>query len=275
MTTTENTTGTRFVTSADGTPIAYSVTGTGPALVLVDGALCSRAWGPLTPLAAQLADHFTVHTYDRRGRNESGDAGDYHRDKETQDLAAVIDAAAGSAYVYGVSSGAVLVLRSVPAIPGIRAVAVYEAPVVIEGDGIPATYVPRLEALAAEGRNADILELFNTEIIGMPAEFVEPMKAMPMWSLMEAGAATLVHDARVMGGCQDGTGLDAELVAALSATTVPVLVMDGAASPSSMRTGADAIAAHLPHGSRRTLDGQTHEAEPVVVSAALVAHFAH
>ena len=275
MTTTENTTATRFVTSSDGTPIAYSVIGTGPTLVLVDGALCSRAWGPLTPLAAQLAEHFTVHTYDRRGRNESGDAGDYDRDKETQDLAAVVEAAGGSAYVYGVSSGAVLVLRSVPAIPGIRAVAVYEAPVMVDGDGIPATYLPRLEALAAEGRNAEILELFNTEIIGMPAEFVEPMKAMPMWPLMEAGAATLVYDAQIMGGCQNGTGLDADLVASLSATTVPVLVMDGGASPSSMRTGADAIAAHLPHARRRTLDGQTHEADPVAVGAALVAHFSH
>jgi len=273
VTTTENTTDTRFVTSADGTPIAYSVVGTGPALVLVDGALCSRAFGPLTPLAAHLAEHFTVHTYDRRGRNESGDAGDYDRTKETHDLAAVIEAAGGSAYVYGVSSGAVLVLRSVPAIPGIRAVAVYEAPVMVEGDGIPATYVPRLEALAAEGRNAEILELFNTEIIGMPAEFVEQMKAMPMWSLMEAGASTLVHDARVMGGCQQGAGLDPELIAALSETTVPVLVMDGGASPSSMRTGADAIAARLPHGFRRTLDGQTHEADPAAVSAALIASF--
>ena len=131
------------------------------------------------------------------------------------------------------------------------------------------------EALAAKGRNAEILELFNTEIIGMPAEFVEPMKAMPMRPLMEAGAGTLVYDAQVMGGCQNGTGLDAELVAALSSTTVPVLVMDGGASPSPMRSGADAIAAHLPHAWRHTLDGQTHEADPAAVGAALEAYFAH
>jgi hypothetical protein len=50
---------------------------------------------------------------------------------------------------------------------------------------------------------------FCTEIIGLPAEHLEPMKAMPMWPLTEAGAATLVHNAAVMDGCQDGTGLPA------------------------------------------------------------------
>ena len=36
------TTSTRFVTSADGTAIAYDVTGIGPAVVVVEGALCQR-----------------------------------------------------------------------------------------------------------------------------------------------------------------------------------------------------------------------------------------
>lgn len=61
------------VTSKDGTVIAYSQVGQGPALILVDGALCSRQFGPSQELAAKLAPHFTVITYDRRGRGESGD----------------------------------------------------------------------------------------------------------------------------------------------------------------------------------------------------------
>ena len=113
-------------------------------------------------------------------------------------------------------------------------------------------------------------------MISVPAEHLEPMKAMPMWPLMEAGAATLVYDAAVMDGCQDGTGLAAEVVDDLRAITVLVLVLvlDGGASASAMRTGADAIAVRLSNGRRCTLDGQTHEADPVTVSAALIAHFA-
>ena len=61
------------VTSADGTTIAYERTGSGPALVLVDGAMCYRGAGPMRPLAALLQDAFTVYTYDRRGRGESSD----------------------------------------------------------------------------------------------------------------------------------------------------------------------------------------------------------
>ena len=61
------------VRSADGTSIAFTKAGQGPPLILVDGALCSRSFGPMPKLAAQLTPHFTVYTYDRRGRGASGD----------------------------------------------------------------------------------------------------------------------------------------------------------------------------------------------------------
>ena len=48
------------VLSKDGTPIAYERSGNGPALILIDGALCSRAFGPSPKLAPLLAQHFTV-----------------------------------------------------------------------------------------------------------------------------------------------------------------------------------------------------------------------
>ena len=60
----------------------------------------------------------------------------------------------------------------------------------------------------------------------------------------------------------------------LRAITVLVLVLDGGASASTMRSGADVIAVRLANGQRRTLDGQTHEADPVTVSAALIGHSA-
>ena len=80
------------VVSADGTPIGYESAGAGPALVLVDGAMCYRAAGPLRPLAERLREHFTVYTYDRRGRGESGDTRPYDPARETEDLLALDEA---------------------------------------------------------------------------------------------------------------------------------------------------------------------------------------
>src|SRR5215204_1832836 len=62
-------------------------------------------------LARRLADRFTVINYDRRGRGDSGNADGYAVEREIEDLAAVIEAAGGSASLWGWSSGAVLALR--------------------------------------------------------------------------------------------------------------------------------------------------------------------
>src|ERR1043165_5348485 len=98
-------------TSRDGTTIPYSVTGSGPALVLVDGALCSRVFGPMPGYAKALADSFTVYWYDRRGRGESTDTPPFTIQKEIDDLAAMIQVAGGTPYLFGSSSGAALALQ--------------------------------------------------------------------------------------------------------------------------------------------------------------------
>jgi pimeloyl-ACP methyl ester carboxylesterase len=99
------------VTSADGTIIAFDRVGSGPALILVDGALCHRRFGPSAALAKQLAGRFTVFTYDRRGRGESGNTLPFSPAREVEDLAALI-AAAARAFVCGVSSGGALALEA-------------------------------------------------------------------------------------------------------------------------------------------------------------------
>jgi len=98
--------------SRDGTPIAFDRTGAGPALILVDGALCYRESGPNGPLAAILAEHFTVYTYDRRGRGDSDDTAPYTVDREVEDIEALIAQAGGSADLHGISSGAALALEA-------------------------------------------------------------------------------------------------------------------------------------------------------------------
>ena len=92
------------VLSKDGTPIAFAKSGNGEPIILVDGALCSRSFGPMPKLAPLLAPHFTVLNYDRRGRGESGDTKPYAVEREVEDIEALIGEAGESASVFGISS---------------------------------------------------------------------------------------------------------------------------------------------------------------------------
>src|SRR5260370_7731944 len=99
------------VISKDGTPIAFDQSGRGPALILVAGALNTRA---SSSLAARLAPHFSVFAYDRRGRGESGDTMPYAVEREIEDIDALITEAGGSAFLFGHSSGGALALEAAP-----------------------------------------------------------------------------------------------------------------------------------------------------------------
>ncbi len=102
----------KTVISQDGTAIAYDQVGQGPAVILVAGAFSYRKYPGSVQLADLLAKHFTVFNYDRRGRGDSGDTKAYAVEREIEDIQALIDAAGGSAYVWGLSSGALLALKA-------------------------------------------------------------------------------------------------------------------------------------------------------------------
>jgi alpha-beta hydrolase superfamily lysophospholipase len=98
------------VTSADGTSIAFDRLGEGPPVIMVVGAFNTRATSG--PLASALQGRFTVLNYDRRGRGDSGDTPPYSVEREIEDLAALIAETAGSAAVFGYSSGVTLALKA-------------------------------------------------------------------------------------------------------------------------------------------------------------------
>ena len=140
------------VRSADGTTIAYTRAGQGPPLILVDGALCSRSFGPMPKLAEQLTPHFTVYTYDRRGRGDSGDTKPYSPDREVEDLEALVALAGDAVYLHGTSSGAALVLEAAKHIRSVAKLAVYEPPFIVDDTRtpMPDDWLPRLKQLLAD-----------------------------------------------------------------------------------------------------------------------------
>ncbi|SFO75675.1 MULTISPECIES: alpha/beta fold hydrolase [Actinomadura] len=254
------------VHSKDGTRIAIDRTGTGPAVVHVGGALNDRGSG--AALAELLAPVHTVLTYDRRGRGDSGDTPPYAVEREIEDLAAVIEAAGGSAAVYGMSSGAVLALRAAAHGLPITRLALFEPPFNPAHDDHltrARAYHTELTGLLADDRRGDALALFMTNV-GMPAEMVGQMRHAPMWPALEALAPTLAYDSAVMDDAATGAKLPEDLLARV---TVPALVLDGGESPDWMRDTARRAAALLPAGSHRTLDGQTHDVAPAVLAPVL------
>jgi pimeloyl-ACP methyl ester carboxylesterase len=253
------------VESADGTTIAFETTGQGPPLILVGGAFCDRsAPASGTPLAALLAHRFTVLCYDRRGRGDSADTPPYAIDREIEDLAALIAAAGGSASVFGNSSGGLLALDAAAHGLSIPKLAVYEPPVILDAGRARsfAELAPRLDEAAAAGRRSEAVELYFTQVMGMPAAAVAPMRRAPMWPGLEAIAHTLGYDLRI-------TARGPARLERLSSVRSATFVMDGGASPPWMREAIETLAMAIPGARRRTLEGQTHAVDPRALARAV------
>ena len=192
--------------SADGTAIAFDRSGQGPAIVVVGGALADRS--AFASLAARLAPRFTVIAFDRRGRGDSGDTAPYAVEREVEDIAALLDEAGGSAFLFGHSSGAVLALETARTLPGrVPKLALYEPPFVVDDSrpGAPADFVTHLETLVSEGRRGDAVAYFMTTGPGVPAEVVESMRGEEYWPSLEAVAHTLAYEGTVMGDTMSGS----------------------------------------------------------------------
>ncbi|MCX6475429.1 alpha/beta fold hydrolase, partial [Rhodococcus sp. (in: high G+C Gram-positive bacteria)] len=175
------------VQSRDGTTIAYERSGAGPAVVLVAGAFCDRGW--FDSLAAELAADFTVYSYDRRGRGDSGDSRAFSIDAEVEDLRAVVAATGETPLVYGLSSGAALALEAAAQAVPMRKLAVYEAPY-MDDDQRDETAQSDLERLIAGGDREGAVTRF-LDLTGASAEMVDEIKRSADWPDMCAIAHTL------------------------------------------------------------------------------------
>ncbi|MFF2083115.1 alpha/beta fold hydrolase [Nocardia sp. NPDC058176] len=266
------------VTSNDGTTIAYDREGSGPAVILVGGALDGGVEN--APLAPTLAERFTVYNYARRGRGASGFTEPYAVEREIEDLDALIAEAGGSAHLFGASSGGALALEAAAAGSAIDTIAVWEVPYAV-GDDIR----PRFEEYIADtrrafdaGRDEEVLELFM-RMTGASDDNIAARKAAGKqtahWADSVALAPTLVHDSVFLNRYR----LPADRLATV---TQPVLVTTGgpitvpymAGLPSDFfDRAADELADQLPHVQRETLEVPDHVVDPQTVGPLLLRFF--
>jgi pimeloyl-ACP methyl ester carboxylesterase len=252
------------VTSADGTVIAYDRTGDGPILIVSVGAFCTRH----TFVApAELTRRFTVVTYDRRGRGDSGDTAPFAPEREYEDLAAVA-AATGTEppFVFGHSSGAAIALRAAARGLPVAGIAAYEAPFTNDETPPPgADPAARIRELVAAGRERDAVIFWMTDIVHVPEQAAIGLKDAPWVAALEPLARTLPYDIAVTAG---GVPTDE-----LANVDIPVLVIGGANSPAWFQRSVAEQAAAVPGARQVTLNGYDHNAPPEVLAPILAEFF--
>lgn len=255
----------KTVMSDDGTRIAYEELGDGPPVIMVAGAFNDRS--ATAPLGQALADRFTVISFDRRGRGDSGDGEEYDVDREIDDIAALISAASGASAVFGYSSGGNLALHAAASGLAISKLVLYEPPFRGPGDppAVPSDLREQLSAMIAAGKRGAAVELYQTEAVHLPEHVVIQMRDSPFRPALEAIAHTLAYDAAVIG--------DLAIPEELHSLQTPALVICGEQTSPFMRAAAATLAGVLPDGTLCTLAGQSHginpEATAPVVSAFL------
>ena len=250
--------------SKDGTKIVYRKTGKGPIIILIDGAFCSKDFGPMPKLAPFLAEHFTVISYDRRARGESGDTKPYQIEREIEDIETLIEQNGGSAYLFGISSGAILALLAVSHGLRVPKLALFEPPFVTNKNLIrsPNAYQD-LTRLIEEGKRGEAVKFYLRKVMGVPAILPFVLQLTPNWPKMKANANSLPYDAAVCGDFEIPKNL-------VSAISIPVLVIDSLKSPEILRSAVAATVSALPNATRKSLKGSIHDVPPKILAPELI-----
>jgi pimeloyl-ACP methyl ester carboxylesterase len=256
---------TGFVTSQDGTTIGYRQLGHGPGVVLLHGAM-SSAHNHIQ-LAEALADTFTVYVPDRRGLSGPYSE-DYSIQKDVEDMDALLTKT-GAHNVFGLSSGAIILLQAALILPTIHKAAIFEPPLFMN-DSVPTAVLTRFDKEIAQDKVAAAL------ITGMKGAQMGPpiFNVMPRW-LLELLTSMLMasEDKKAKGDYVPMRALaptlhyDFQLVVEMSgklesfrAIRAGVLLLGGSKSPAFLKAALDTLEKVLPQAKRVELPGLNHAA---------------
>jgi pimeloyl-ACP methyl ester carboxylesterase len=245
------TSGMQTVTAADGTPIAYRRSGSGPPLLLVHGTTADHTrWAGISPA---LETHFTVYAMDRRGRGASGDGPEYSLPHEGEDVVAVVDALGEPVNLLGHSYGALCALEGAMRTSSIRTLILYEPPLPGGEQIVPPETLARLDGMIARGEREAALITFFREVVGVPESQMDAVRSHPAWPGRLASAHTLGRETRV----EAEYALDLDR---LRTVRTPTLFLLGGASPPAFHTATHRLHAALPMSRIHVLEGQQHMA---------------
>ncbi|ROP72448.1 alpha/beta fold hydrolase [Curtobacterium sp. PhB115] len=255
----------RTVVSADGTVIAVSDAGTGPALVVVGGAFDHHGTPYLEHLTAGLRDRYRVVTYDRRGRGASGDTLPWAIEREVEDLAAVVSAIDEPVAALGLCVGAGVVLRGLSGGVPIAAAVLYEPPyrATVDPHADDVVFADLLDEHVAAGRRAQAVRAFLAQVLGVPMGVITALRLKgALWRSLVVDAHVLSRDVRVL----NGLAIPERVAAAVG---VPVVVGAGTDGLEWMRDAARAVVDAVPGSEYVELPGQGHVPDPEALGTVL------
>ncbi len=268
---------TASVTSADGTTIGYRRYGHGPGVVLVHGGM--QGAQNFAKLARALADSFTVYVPDRRGRGLSGPFGPrYGMDRECEDLSALLSQT-GASDVFGLSSGALIVLRAALSNPSIHRAALYEPPVPVS-DLSFVGWVPRFDEEVGRG---DLASALITALKGtgdpsiftrLPRLLLTPPLRLAVWAERRRSASDAIPITTLIPTLHYDTILVRELAGKFDecrAMAAEVLLLGGSRSQPFLRAALESLAQAIPRAVRVELPNVGHVAADNDGKPALVA----
>jgi pimeloyl-ACP methyl ester carboxylesterase len=257
------------ITSKDGTVIAYNNTGKGPALILVDGAMCNSKFGPMPKLVPLLSKYFTVICFDRRGRSDSTDNLPYTPEHEIEDIEALVNEVNSKVCLFGMSSGAILSIMTAAKNSQVEKIALYEPPFETDEISTPrdsaAQYSEIKSLLMADNPNGAV-KYFLKEIVHMPSFFISVFRLLPMWKNMVANVSSLPYDLEI------SKSFTVQKLSSLSVST-PSLIIYGGKSPEILQRASKAVSESIPGSKTRVLKGQTHNVSMKVLAPVLIDFF--
>lgn len=241
------------VESADGTPIAYWRTGSGPSLLLVHGATADHTttWRFVID---SLEQYFTVYAMDRRGRGGSGDGSSYDLQREAEDVAAVVDAIGGRVSVIGHSYGGLSAIEASRLTNNIERLVLYEGVPLNGGTLYDPAVVAKLDSLVEAGDVEGMLVSMFRDLVEMSEEEVETIRAVKdAWETRLRNAPTLPRE---LAG-ERGYVFVPDRFSSMSAKT---LLLVGGNSPPREMENATGVAAALQDARVVVLPGVEHGA---------------
>jgi pimeloyl-ACP methyl ester carboxylesterase len=237
------------IVSSDGTTIGSFKRGLGPPLVLLHGTGADESrWARVLPA---LAEHFTVHAVDRRGRGASGDTAAYALEREVEDVLAVLDSIDSAATLLGHSFGGLCALEAATRSPRLTRLVLYEPMVGIPVH--PPDVVDRLQALLDTGDREAVVLTFFREVVRLPDEQLNFLQTLPSWRARLDAAHTIPRELRAQRSYEPDPQ-------ALRAIRAPVLLLLGGTSPPLVAAATERLRAALPDGRVAVLPDQGHVA---------------